>query len=113
MPKVRDVCSHIRSKNAGPFWITLDVFFDGEESYRRYHDDVVFAPERIGPLFDTEAALVKRYPVDRLNMLKISFPRPRPQGGIVERDMHSGQQFVRILALDLEEAPHARPLSSQ
>jgi Domain of unknown function (DUF4387) len=104
VPKVRDVCSHVRSKNAGPFWITIDVFFDGEDLYRRYRDDAVFTPEQIAPLFDTQAALVKRSPVDRLNMIKISFPRPRPQGGVVERDMHSGQQFVRILALDLAES---------
>jgi hypothetical protein len=102
VPKVRDVCSHVRSKNAGPFWITIDVFFDGEELYRRYRDDVVFTVEQIALLFATQKELVKRSPVDRLNMIKISFPRPKPQGGIVERDMHSGQQFVRILALDLE-----------
>ncbi|HEV2739718.1 MAG TPA: DUF4387 domain-containing protein [Candidatus Elarobacter sp.] len=103
MPRVRDVCSHVRSKNAGPFWITIDLFFDGEELYRRYRDDRVFTPGRIAPLFGTQAALVKRFPVDRLNMLKISFPRPKPQGGIVERDMHSGQQYVRVLALELDE----------
>ncbi len=44
MPKVRDVCSQVRSKNAGPFWITIDTFFDGEDPYRRYRDDVVFTP---------------------------------------------------------------------
>jgi Domain of unknown function (DUF4387) len=101
VPKVRDVCSHVRSKNAGPFWITIDVFFDGEEPYRRYRDDPAFSPERIAQLFETHPALVKRFAVDRLTMLKISFPRPRPQGGVVERDMHSGQQFVRLLALDV------------
>ena len=104
MPKVRDVCSHVRSKNAGPFWITVDLFFDGEQLYRRHRDDVVFTPARIAPLFGTQAALVKRFAVDRLNMLKISFPRPKPQGGMVERDMHSGQQFVRVLGLELEAA---------
>ncbi|MEA2725650.1 MAG: hypothetical protein QOF70_125, partial [Acetobacteraceae bacterium] len=27
MPRLGDVCRHIRSKNAGPFWITVDLFF--------------------------------------------------------------------------------------
>ena len=101
MSKIGEVCRHVRSKNAGPFWITLDVFFDGEEQYRRYRDDPAFSPERIAQLYDTQPSLVKRFLVDRLAMLKISFPRPLPQGGVVERDMHAGQQFVRLLGLDV------------
>jgi hypothetical protein len=29
----------MRSKVAGPFWMTIDLFFDGEENYRKYHDN--------------------------------------------------------------------------
>ena len=36
-----------------------------------------------------------------LNMVKISYPRATPQGGVHERDMHSGQQFVPLLELQL------------
>jgi hypothetical protein len=41
-------------------------------------------------------------PVESLAMVKISYPRTSPQGGIVERDMHSGQQFVRLLDAELD-----------
>jgi len=34
-------------------------------------------------------------------MVKISFPRAAPQGGVVERDLHSGQQYVDLLDCDL------------
>jgi hypothetical protein len=34
-------------------------------------------------------------------MVKVSYPRAAPQGGMVERDMHSGQQYVRLLDLEL------------
>ena len=27
MPKLRDVCRQVRSKSAGPYWITVDLFF--------------------------------------------------------------------------------------
>lgn len=36
-----------------------------------------------------------------LHMLKISFPRPAGQGGFEERDMHSGQQYVYMLNVEL------------
>ncbi len=37
MPKLRDVCRYVRSKNAGPFWVTIDLFFKDDESFRKYH----------------------------------------------------------------------------
>jgi hypothetical protein len=34
-------------------------------------------------------------------VVKISYPRARPQGGACERDMHGGQQYVRLLDVEL------------
>ena len=33
MPKLRDVCPRVRSKVAGPFWVTIDLFFDSREAF--------------------------------------------------------------------------------
>lgn len=101
MVKVRDVCRHLRSKQAGPFWVTIDLFFDGAESYGRYHDSPALSSELFARLYGTDASMVKRIPVESLSMVKISYPRATPQGGMVERDMHSGQQYVRLLDVEL------------
>jgi hypothetical protein len=53
-------------------------------------------------LYGTDPKWVKRFAIDSLNTVKISFVRPAPQGGLVERDMHAGQQYVRLLDLELE-----------
>ncbi len=97
MTTVNDVCRHVRSKNAGPFWVTIDLFFDGPESFARYATSPSLDAEHIAALFQTDPELVKHFPVPSLNVLKISYPRATPQGGVVERDMHSGQQYVRLL----------------
>ncbi len=34
-------------------------------------------------------------------MVKISYPRPHPQGWMGERDMHQGQSFARLLGIEL------------
>jgi len=34
-------------------------------------------------------------------MVKISDPRPHPQGWMGERDMHQGQSFARLLGIEL------------
>jgi hypothetical protein len=101
MITVHDVCRHIRSKNAGPYWVTIDLFFKDDESFRTYVDNAAIAPAAIGKIFGVDAAQVKRFPVESLAVLKISFPRGAPQGGAVERDMHFGQQYVRLLDVAL------------
>ena len=102
MAKIRDVCAHVRSKNAGPFWITVDFFFASDEDYRRYRDSPTLGPALFARLYQADPQLVKRFAVDSLCIIKISFARPHPQGWMHERDMHAGQQYVRLLDVVLE-----------
>ncbi len=101
MPKLEEVCSGIRSKNAGPFWITVDMFFHDRATFDRYAHSKALQPESIGPIFGVRADQVGHYPVPDLAVLKISYPRRDPQGGMIERDLHGGQQFCRIVDLEL------------
>lgn len=101
MPKLKDVCRYVRSKNAGPFWVTIDLFFDGPDAYRRHGDDPAISTQALAELYGVKPEEVKRFKVDTLNVVKISIPRSQPQGGVLERDMHSGQQFVPMLDLVL------------
>jgi len=104
MARLRDVCRYVRSKNAGPFWITLDLFFDGEENYARFRDAPALSPEAVARIYGVDPGEVRRYLVDSLQVLKLSYPRGAPQGGARERDMHGGQQYVRLLDVELEAA---------
>ena len=101
MARLKDVCRYIRSKNAGPFWITVDLFFDSPDSYRRYGNDPAISADAVAALYGVDVQHVRRFEVDTLSVVKLSFPRLHPQGGVVERDMHSGQQFVRLLDVEL------------
>lgn len=102
MTTVQDVCHHVRSKNAGPYWVTFDLFFNGPEVFAKYHDAPALGPETLQRLFGADPRLVKKFSVPGLNVVKISYARTSPQGGEVERDMHCGQQFVRLLDVVLE-----------
>jgi len=101
MPKLKDVCRHVRSKNAGPFWVTFDLFFKSQEDFDQYSNDPALGPELFANTFGADPNLVQHYPVPSLNVVKISYARASSQGGMVERDMHCGQQFVRILDVEL------------
>jgi hypothetical protein len=99
MTTLRQVCRHIRSKIAGPYWVTVDLFFRNTEEFHRCIDSPAISNEVIGGIYGVDPAMVRRYPVASLNVLKISYPRSSAQGGVVERDMHCGQQYVRLLDL--------------
>ena len=101
MITLSEVTRHIRSKNAGPFWVTIDIFFTTTEHFNRYVDHDALGIASIAQLFGADEKRIKRFPVASLNVLKISYPRATSQGGEVERDLHSGQQYVRLLALEL------------
>ncbi len=101
MPKLQDVCRHVRSKAAGPFWVTVDIFFDSVETFRKYADHPGIGRETFASVYGVDPALVKRSVVDSLRMVKISYPRPHAQGWSGERDMHQGQSYARILDLEL------------
>ena len=100
MPKLKEVCRHIRSKAAGPYWITLDLFFTDRQAFQRHAEAAALQCDVVAGLFDVLEADVRRFVVPELMVVKLSYPRLHPQGGAVERDMHGGQQYVR--ALDLE-----------
>lgn len=102
MATVKDVCHHLRSKNAGPFWITIDLFFRDADTFAKYAESPKLGPALFERVYGADPSLVKRYPVANLNMVKISYARTSAQGGEVERDMHAGQQYVRLLDIELD-----------
>jgi hypothetical protein len=102
---LRDVCRNVRSKNAGPFWVTVDIFFNSPEHFERYSSSEALGSDVFASALGVDAAFVKRFPVPDLNVLKVSYPRKTPQGGVEERDMHQGQQYVRLLDVELDQHP--------
>jgi hypothetical protein len=101
MPKINDVCRHVRSKVAGPFWVTIDLMFDGQQNYDRYVGSPELRAESIAAIYGIDPESVLLYQIPSLKVLKISYPRPAPQGGVEERDLHSGQQYAYLLNVNL------------
>ena len=96
---LQSVAKRVRSKNAGPFWLTIDIFLPDEQTFERVGRSRVTDPEIIGELYGVDPAHVKVFQLAALCAIKISFPRPVVQGSLYDRDMHGGQQFVAMLAL--------------
>lgn len=91
----------VRSKNAGPFWITLDVFFRSDADFARVRDAKVLTAEKIGELYGVNPALVKRFELPEIKAMKFSMPRSVVAGSFEDRDLHAGQQHVPLALLTI------------
>jgi hypothetical protein len=98
---VGDLAAVIRSKNAGPFWLTIDVFCSEDEAFRRLAQSPLTDPSAIAEIYSVPTHQVRVWAISSLRAIKISFPRPVPQGSVGDRDMHGGQQYVPLLDLEV------------
>ena len=98
---IGDVAELVRSKNAGPFWQTLDVFLPDDEAYRLVAESPAVDEEVVARLYRVPADVVSIYRLPSIRVVKISFPRPTTQGGVEDRDMHAGQQHVPLAQIEL------------
>ena len=84
----------IRSKNAGPFWITIDIFCGNKKVYEEVCNELTNS--KIVRLLMIKEQDIKRFEIDNLNVIKFSFPRKIIQGDIFDRDMHGAQLAVLL-----------------
>ncbi|WP_284154734.1 DUF4387 family protein [Algicella marina] len=95
MPEVGAIATKVRSKNAGPFWLTIDIFCGGADAFAQIRDGL--STERVASLFGADARTLRRFDIPALNVIKFSLPRPRVQGSIDDPDMH-GASWAALLA---------------
>ena len=94
---LREIAKVIRSKNAGPFEITLDIVFKTKEDFEAVKKSGVITRELVSQLYNVPTQNIITFGFfDLINAVKITLPRPRAQGGIGETDMHAAQQHVPL-----------------
>ena len=94
MTTLAEVAVKIRSKNAGPFWRTIDIFCDSQSNFKLACQ--IGDTTRVAKALGTDPCALKRYEISDLNVLKFSLPRPEVQGTRFDRDMH-GASFAEVL----------------
>lgn len=78
----------IRSKNAGPFWISIDIFYHTND-YKKISK--LLTKQNIATLLHVNADDIHIYDLQDLSVFKISLPRKYVQGSRFDRDMHGAQ----------------------
>ena len=90
----------IRSKNAGPFWVTFDIMFANDEDFESVVSAKILTKNWIARTYQVPEDSVMFLEIFAAKAIKFSFPRPRIQGDPGETDMYSGQQYAPLMDLE-------------
>ncbi|MEY9962684.1 hypothetical protein ABIA33_000710 [Streptacidiphilus sp. MAP12-16] len=103
MTTLLDLCSLIRSKNAGPFVLTFDLMCRDQASYDHLRSSGLLTRQLFADLYgaDPEQVLVVHH--DRAQAVKVSLPRPVRQGDIHDSDSYGGQQYAPLVDLEIPD----------
>ena len=101
---ILDVARVIRSKNSGPFELTLDILFSTRRYFELFRERGIVTRELIGRLYAVE-------PFDVLGIvyfepcsaLKVTLRRRVPSGAPGDTDIYGAQQHAPLLSIEFED----------
>ncbi|WP_343080438.1 DUF4387 family protein [Ostreiculturibacter nitratireducens] len=100
MAELGKIVEKVRSKNAGPFWLTIDIFCGSSEVFERVSAGL--PTERVAALFGVSPDALRRFDIPSLDVVKFSLPRPVIQGTRADRDMHGAGWAVLLEEMDID-----------
>jgi hypothetical protein len=102
MARLDEIAKIIRSKNAGPFFYTLDILFADEASYDRVRRSGEIEREKMALLYreDPENVFVYHHPAARA--MKVTIVRKVPAGSIFDADIYGAQRHMLLYPLEID-----------
>lgn len=98
---LRSLARVVRSKNAGPTVLTLDLFFKDAAAYARAVASPALAPAAVAALYGVPVDAVACHRLPQLCALKYSLPRTCCAGDPGDGDIYGAQQHAPLLELCL------------
>ena len=101
MTRLPDLARVIRSKNAGPTTLTLDLMFNDKAGYQRALAAPSLSPEAIAPLYGLNPGQVRVIPYEVAIAIKIVMDRKIVAGDPGDRDVYGAQQHGPLLGIEI------------
>ena len=101
MARLKDLAQIIKTKNAGPFQLTIDIVFEDEALYRKVKASGALNAELFARIYKTDLADVLFTPYDAAHAFKATVPRRIPSGDPGDSDVYGAQQHAPLLDIDL------------
>lgn len=98
---LRSLAQVVRSKNAGPTMLTLDLFMTDAAAYQRAVASPALQPQAVARLYGVPPQDVVRHLLPELHAIKFSLPRAVCAGTPGDGDLYGAQQHGPLLELML------------
>ena len=99
MKKLIEYTKILRSKNAGPLFITFDLIFNDSESMKYVLNTLT--KEQIAAAYEVDVAKIDIIAFDVVNSIKITFPRKNISGSLADNDIYGCQQHMPLAMIEL------------
>lgn len=100
---LKDIANVIRSKNAGPFELTLDVLLKDQQMFEKLRKAEVINKKMIAALYripEEDVISIVYFP--NAKAIKATIVRPLPSGALGERDVYGAQQHAPLVNYTFE-----------
>ena len=99
MKKLIDYTKILRSKNAGPLFITFDMIFPSREEME--YVAARLTKEQIAKAYDMNVEKIDIIPYGVVNAIKITFPRKHISGSLQDNDIYGCQQHLPLANIEI------------
>lgn len=89
----------VRSKNAGPTQLTIDIFFRDATAYARAAESPALTTAAVAALYEVDAGSLQRHALPDLLAMKFSMPRRICAGDPGDGDVYGAQQHAPLLGV--------------
>jgi len=101
MPTIREIAQVCKSKNAGPFEITIDVVFQDPEMFEKVKATGILGPELFARLYHVEPSQVLFTIYEAGYAFKATLPRRVASGDLGDTDVYGAQQHAPVLDVEV------------
>lgn len=101
MKRLSQIAKACKSKNAGPFHVTLDIMFDDAALFERVRATGVVRAELIAALYGVAVADVQFTEYSPALAWKATIPRRIPSGAVGDTDVYGAQQHAPLLNIEV------------
>ncbi len=101
MKRLYELSKLIRSKNAGPFMMSLDVLFGDRGTYEKVLATGALSAENIAKLYGVPPDRMHVHLLPLGNAVKFSFPRRHPSGDFLDDDLYGCQNHRPLMMLEI------------
>jgi Domain of unknown function (DUF4387) len=103
MTKLYELAKVLRSKNSGPFEVTMDILFDKKELYERVKNSNAVTKESVAKAYNINTNDIHHFVYFEPALgIKITMAREISSGTAGDRDVYGAQQHAPLMNIEID-----------